>query len=77
MPGFGEEKNAKMQMCDFCLDRLADGKNPVCVDACPSRALDTGPITELVSKYGHIQEAEGFTYSEKTKPSIIFKQKIK
>ena len=46
-PQFGSEENAKMQKCDFCLDRLAKNKKPICVGACPMQALDAGPIEEL------------------------------
>jgi len=74
-PQFGAEENAKMQKCDFCLDRLAEGKKPVCVDACPLRAMDAGPIEELMAKYGDIREAEGFVHSEKLIPSVVFKPK--
>ena len=73
VPQFGEEEGAKMQMCTFCLDRVAANKKPVCVEACPMRALDAGPLDELQERYGRIQEAEGFAYSKKTRPSIIFK----
>ena len=75
VPQFGAEAGAKMQKCDFCLDRLEENRNPICVDACIMRALDAGPIEELKAKYGDIQEAIGFTYSSSTKPSIIFKPK--
>ena len=72
-PQFEDEVNAKMQMCTLCLDRLVENKKPICVEACPMRALEVGPIEELKANYGNIQEVEGFTYSKKTKPSIIFK----
>jgi len=74
-PQFGAEENAKMQKCHFCLDRLAEGKKPVCVDACPMRAMDAGPMEELRAKYGDIRETEGFVYSKKLIPSIVFKPK--
>jgi anaerobic dimethyl sulfoxide reductase subunit B (iron-sulfur subunit) len=73
VPQFGEEEGAKMQMCTFCIDRLAESKKPVCVEACPMRALDAGPLDELEKQYGAIREAKGFVYSKKTCPSIIFK----
>lgn len=72
-PQFGAEDNAKMQKCDLCMERWAEGKKPICVEACPSRSLDAGPIEELRSKYGEIPEAEGFIYDEKLRPSVIFK----
>ena len=74
-PQFGPEPGAKMRKCNFCLDRWSDNQLPVCVDACPTRALDAGPLDELKAKYGDIQEAEGFVYSDRTKPSIVFQPK--
>jgi len=72
-PQFGAEENAKIQKCDFCLERWAQGKNPICIDACPLRALDAGPLDELKAKYEDIKEAKGFTYSTIAIPSIVFK----
>ena len=74
-PQFGAEENAKMQKCHFCLDRLAENKKPACVDACPMRAMDAGPMEELRAKYGDVREAESFVHSEKLTPSIVFKPK--
>ena len=74
-PQFGAEENAKMQKCDLCLDRLMENKKPICVDACPMRTLDVGPIEELRAKYGDIRESEGFVYSDGLIPSITFKPK--
>jgi anaerobic dimethyl sulfoxide reductase subunit B (iron-sulfur subunit) len=76
-PQFGAEPNAKMQMCSLCPDRLEEGKKPICVAGCPMRALDAGPMDELVALYGDVKEAEGFTYSTDLKPSIIFKPKVR
>jgi anaerobic dimethyl sulfoxide reductase subunit B len=76
-PQFGVEPNAKMQKCDLCLERWTEGKKPICVDGCPTRALDAGTIDEIRSKYGEITEAVGFTYSEELAPSVIFKPKLK
>ena len=74
-PQFAGGPDDVMQKCDFCLDRQAEGKKPVCVSACPMRALDSGPIDELRTKYGDVREAEGFKYAEKLAPSVIFKPK--
>ena len=35
--------------CDGCKDRVAEGKNPICVEACPLRALEFGPVSEISS----------------------------
>lgn len=76
-PQFGAEHNAKMEMCSLCLDRLGEGKKPICVAGCPMRALDAGPLEELKEIYGDVKEAEGFVYSDELKPSIVFKPKVK
>jgi len=74
-PQFGIEENAKMQKCDLCVDRWAEGKKPVCVISCPMYALDAGPIDELRAKYGNVRDTEGFIYSEELVPSITLKPK--
>ena len=76
-PQFGAEDNAKMQMCNLCLDRLDEGKKPICVAGCPMRALDAGPLEELKALYGDSEQAEGFVYSEDLKPSVVFKPKTR
>jgi anaerobic dimethyl sulfoxide reductase subunit B (iron-sulfur subunit) len=76
-PQFGAEENAKAQMCDLCTDRLGEGKPPICVAACPMRALDAGTMNELRATYGEAQEASNFTYSEELGPSTIFKPKYR
>jgi anaerobic dimethyl sulfoxide reductase subunit B (iron-sulfur subunit) len=76
-PQFGAEKNARMQMCNLCFDRLKEGKKPICVAGCPMRALDAGPIDELRAQYGDKTEAVAFTYSTDLKPSVVFKPKLK
>ncbi len=41
-----------MTKCDMCRDYLADGREPACVAACPSRALFIGTREELIDTYG-------------------------
>ncbi len=77
IPQFDAEPDAKMQKCDFCTDRLKENKPPVCVAACPMRALDFGPMDGLVQKYGNVKECEGFADSEDLNPSFIVKPKQK
>ena len=72
-PQFGAEEGAKIQMCHLCVDRWSEGKRPICIDSCPMRALDAGPLDELQAKYGDIREVVGFTYVRENKPSVVFK----
>ena len=74
-PQFDDGEKAKMQKCNFCIDRHEKGKRPVCIESCYARALDSGTLEELRAKYGEIQETSGFVYSKMHKPAIIFKPK--
>ena len=76
-PQFNSESGAKMKKCNFCIDRYIENKLPICVEACRTRALDAGNINDLKKKYGDSKEADNYVYSERTKPSIIFKPKLK
>ncbi len=74
-PQFGPEENAKMQKCDLCLERLEQGQQTICVEACPMYALDVDPLDKLKVRYGEVVEAEGFSYSIRFKPAVTFKPK--
>jgi anaerobic dimethyl sulfoxide reductase subunit B (iron-sulfur subunit) len=75
MPQFNPEQESKMEKCNFCSDRLAQDKRPICVEACPMRALDAGDLEEMKKKHGMGTEAEGFHYFFETGPSIILRRK--
>ncbi|HMK66782.1 MAG TPA: 4Fe-4S dicluster domain-containing protein, partial [Thermodesulfobacteriota bacterium] len=74
-PQFGAEADPRMQKCDLCQDRLAEGQKPMCVLSCPMEAIEIAPLEDLRAKYGDIREAEGFVCSEELSPSVIFKPK--
>ena len=76
-PQFGAEPNAKVQMCNLCIERWPEGKKPICVAGCPTRALDAGPIEEMKARYGKTHQAVGFIYDKKLQPSVLFKPKAK
>ncbi|MFX1430572.1 MAG: 4Fe-4S dicluster domain-containing protein [Promethearchaeota archaeon] len=76
IPQFGPEENAKMQKCNFCIERLDQGQQIICVEACPMYALDAGLLEDLKKKYGGGVDAEGFQFYDKIEPSIILKLKL-
>lgn len=75
-PQFGPEPNAKMQKCRLCLERLAAGQHPICVEACPMFALDVSPLDVLRDRYGDVRAAEGFKARKRIQPSVTFKPKV-
>ena len=70
-----EAPDSTAYKCDMCIDRLTVGSFPACALACPTRALDFGPIADLQKKYAGQTAAQlnGMPDSKGTSPSIIFK----
>ncbi len=50
-PQLDEAENMIVK-CDACKALREDGRNPVCVDACPMRAIEFGDMEELRAKHG-------------------------
>lgn len=63
----------KMHKCDACVDRLAQGLLPICVEACPQRAIEFGEISELRKKYGENANIAPLPSSNTTKPSLVIR----
>ncbi|MBI4285191.1 MAG: 4Fe-4S dicluster domain-containing protein [Chloroflexi bacterium] len=59
--------------CNLCADRRAEGRPAACVAACPTYALDIGPMDELIRKYGEVRELPNFADYRKTFPAVIFR----
>ncbi len=48
-PRYDPETNVVIK-CDFCIDRLREGKLPACVEACPTGALRFGRLEEFLTE---------------------------
>lgn len=73
-PYSGPQFNAQtgqMTKCDLCADYRDAGKDPACVDACPSRALDWGEMDELKKKYGAGAVVAPLPDPSVTKPNLV------
>ena len=69
----GDEPGLKMSKCNMCIDRLEQRLKPICVLSCSMRALEFGPLDELVSKYGNLRRLEDMPKESISSPSAIFK----
>lgn len=63
----------KMSKCDACADRLDHGLQPICVESCPQRAIEFGPIDELRKKYGDRATIAPLPDADLTKPSLVMR----
>lgn len=69
-----DEKTGLAHKCDGCAELRALGYLPSCVEACPYRALDFGPIEDLSAKYGSDLVTELPAMGEgKTGPNTLIK----
>ena len=71
-----DERGIRMSKCTMCIDRLEHGRGPICVESCPMRALDFGPLEDLIEKYGTSRDLQDLPSSSITKPAIIFKSHL-
>ena len=69
-----DEKGARAGKCTLCIDRLEEGKKPLCVLSCSMRALEFGPLDELRKQFGDLQQLEGLPPSRLTSPSVVFRE---
>ena len=61
--------------CDGCADRVAQGKNPICVDACPLRALSFGTVEEVAAmKDAKRAEIQPLPSASVTGPNLYIKE---
>ncbi|MCL4343395.1 MAG: 4Fe-4S dicluster domain-containing protein [Thaumarchaeota archaeon] len=65
-----DERHGTAEKCDFCIDRVREGENPACVQACPYEARTFGDIDDpssrvhsLMSRAKSLKEEEGFNVS--------------
>ena len=65
----------KMGKCDGCIDLVKQGKKPVCVEACVTRALEFGDLEEIKERGGYSARIRGIASPKKTRPSIVVKAK--
>ncbi|MDR1185783.1 MAG: dimethylsulfoxide reductase subunit B [Coriobacteriales bacterium] len=66
-----DDETTKGLKCDSCQDRRAEGKGPICVEACLTRAIEFGSIEELRSKYGNVDDVAPLPDPAQTQPNLI------
>lgn len=74
MPVVDEDANLSTK-CNFCKDRIADGLEPFCVEACPGRARIFGDIDDAKSEISAFiaeRGATGWREEDGTKPHVYY-----
>jgi len=71
-PQFNEELKV-MTKCDMCQDLVDKGERPACVESCPYRAMDFGPLDEIREKYGTFADPAPLPDPAITEPAVVYK----
>lgn len=57
--------NGLMNKCDRCYDRIADGKLPACIEACPKQVQTIGLRPDIIRQAHELADSmNGFIYGE-------------
>lgn len=66
-----DETAGRMTKCTFCAEDVKQDRPPVCVAACPMRALDFGDLDDLRVRYPHNAITYPLPNEGLTSPSMI------
>lgn len=66
-----DARKGHMTKCNGCAERVAVGRKPICVESCPLRALDFGPLDELRARHGNLAAVAPLPDARYTHPSIV------
>lgn len=69
----GDALGTKMSKCNMCMDRLRQGLKPICVLSCSMRALEFGPLGDLIKRYGNLRRLEDMPKDSITRPAVVFR----
>jgi len=61
--------------CTFCLHRVKAGKQPACVEVCPTRSLTFGDVDDPASEVARLLRSRRFTVLQPgagTRPHVFF-----
>lgn len=68
-----DEEGTKMSKCNLCIDRLEQGLKPICVLSCSMRALEFGPLDQIIKRFGNLRRLEDMPRDSITRPAAVFK----
>lgn len=70
-PRFNSEEG-HMSKCTFCMHRIDEGSGPACADACPTKALQWGPLGEVAGRADVVTDFDVLPEHNLTEPAIRF-----
>lgn len=68
-----DERSGRIAKCDGCHDRVENGLGPICVEACPQRALDFGVYDDLAERPLMVERVASMPDPHITQPNYAIK----
>jgi anaerobic dimethyl sulfoxide reductase subunit B (iron-sulfur subunit) len=68
-----DERRGVMGKCHLCYDEIDAGRPPICVSACPMRALEVGELADLRSLHGAVADTYPLPEQGHTSPALVIK----
>jgi anaerobic dimethyl sulfoxide reductase subunit B (iron-sulfur subunit) len=66
----------RVRKCDLCVDELEQGRPPVCVAACPLRAIEIGWLAEIAARPGVVILLPELPSPGLTQPAYRYKLRV-
>ena len=63
----------RVRKCNLCVQETEQGRTPVCVAACPLRAIEVGPLAELAGRPGATMFIRNLPAPELTRPAARYR----
>jgi anaerobic dimethyl sulfoxide reductase subunit B (iron-sulfur subunit) len=67
-----DEGEGYVRKCNFCVEELDRGGDPICVTSCPLRAIEVGWLEEISNRPGATIDLRSAPSSDLTKPSVRY-----
>ncbi len=68
-----DEDEGRVHKCNLCVEELDKGNSPVCVSACPMRAIEVGPLAEIAARPGATIALHELPSPELTRPACRYR----
>jgi anaerobic dimethyl sulfoxide reductase subunit B (iron-sulfur subunit) len=68
-----DAQEGRIRKCNFCVEEIDKGGDPVCVAACPTRAIQVGRLDEIAKRPGATIALHHLPSPELTRPACRYK----
>ncbi len=68
-----DAKEGRVRKCNLCVEELDQGRQPICVSACPMRAIEVAPLAEIARRPGATIKLRDLPPSYLTRPATRYR----